>query len=357
MNFTAYFIGVITFLALIFTTAGLTIRNRNSSITSNLDQGYKPIMFTDFTLPKNNKRLQKRSAKDDVSVEGKEQDLRKNQGHIAVNTSDENTEIANTKSKIDISTLASLSPTESSKFLEYFEKEISELIKAEEQENKTIRQIMHLIRQKLENNLSEMKSKQEELETLQKNTKIVTNMLENLIEESGNKILSNHPEHDKKYEDEYFNLLDDEYKMLLSLDRLMNDFDNCLKKMIKTLNRMFEIFFYDYEFDYERFNKEFLRELVNDLNFSEKKEFVENSYFDNIVKARKERKEALENGYLKGAIAEEFYLKRRENDEKVFKIINKIILNLNNMKNNLKPEEDKINRFVERMKIVLEQDK
>ncbi|RVD92823.1 hypothetical protein TUBRATIS_006630 [Tubulinosema ratisbonensis] len=351
MNFTAYFVGVITFLALIFTTAGLTIRNRNSSITSNLDQDYKPLMFTDFTLPKNNKRLQKRSAKDDVSVEGKEQDLRKNQSHIAINT-----KIANTKSKIDISSLLSLSPNESNKFLEYFESDISDLIKAEEQEIKTMRQIMHFIKQKIEEDQSKVKSQKEEFENLQNEAKMITNMLEKVVEENWDKMFVNHPEHDKKYEDEYFKLLNEEYKILLAFDRLINDIDNCLEEMIKNANRIFEIFFYDYEFDYERFNKKLLKKLVDSLYSSIKKEYTDDFDINYIVKERIKKKEELENNYLKGTITEEFYLKRKEIDEKISKIINSIILNINNMNNNLKPEEHKMIKFFERVEIVLEQD-
>ncbi|RVD93360.1 hypothetical protein TUBRATIS_001110 [Tubulinosema ratisbonensis] len=357
MNLTAYLIGVITFLVIIFTTAGLTIRNRNSSITSILDQGYKPIMFTDFTLPKNNKRIQKRSAKDDDIINGSEENVEENISLIEENIEAHKEIIANTKFKLDISSLASLSLDESTKFLEYFEKDTSEIIKAEEQQTVVLKRIFHQINQKFRTILGEYKIKREVLENFRKNAGVIDIKFEKFWKENENKILINHPNYDQKAVDEYFELLAEELKGLQILYSLTKHFYFSNKKVGQTLNQMFQIFFYDYKFDLERFDKEILKEVLDSFYQNKQEDYVEDPRIEKIFKKEKAKKESLEISYLKGQISEEFYLKRKEHDEKVVEIMNKIfdlvnLMNSENCKSN--PEECRVHRFLERLKIILE---
>ncbi|RVD92493.1 hypothetical protein TUBRATIS_009970 [Tubulinosema ratisbonensis] len=354
MNLTKYLITFLIFVSVtIFSTAGVLMGNRNSSTAaSNINQSYKPIIIRNIILKNDKSKPQKRSVIDE--------NIQSNSTNVL------DLVLGNVKEiklkKGDLVSLyfktedLKLNAEEINEFVDNFEKEMSELATVTDQENKTVRRISVRILEKHYSLLEKLKNLKNELENSKKLFNELTVNNEKSKAKDLDKTILWGSEYDAKYTDELLNELKDDTERSKKILNIYRKSVCYYDQVYENINSMFEIFFYSYEFDTVKFNKEELRDLFNFLRVREFDYAFEKVSFDDFTLSINIQIEKLRMFSNINFITKDFYLKFKEFLESVANLANDLAKEINQYSDKWSFAKKKIVRFIEKMEDAFNED-
>ncbi|RVD91879.1 hypothetical protein TUBRATIS_16490 [Tubulinosema ratisbonensis] len=354
MNLTKYLITFLIFVSVtIFSTAGFFIGNKNSStVPCNFDQSSNPIIIRNLILENDNSEIKKRSVVNENIQLNSTNNLSPMLNNIKYTEYKKSGLVSLYFNSDDVD----LNSEKVNEFVDNFEKEIGELASITNQENIIVKRISVQILEKHFSLLQNVRNLQNELKNYEKFFEKFCSRRRKFNEKNLDKLFLFSPEYDVKYTNEYLNQLKDnvdKYKKLLNTSR---ETVSCFDKIYENINRMFEIFFYSYEFDTTKFNKEELRTLFNLLKVDEFEYGFEKISIDDLFVDLNKKIRFLGIFSFFHFISPDFYSKLKEYYESGFNVANDVVKEINQYTNKWSSTKKKIKRFVEKMDVALNED-